>query len=262
MIERVENGRKKIRFQISWEYVLVYPASIDHYYDMGNSLSFRKRKIIQHAGTGNDSKRCSRENRKRHPLETYFRQFLRVLKGFLLALISALVLGVLIGLSRPIERFTELVIQLLKPIPPIAWIPLAILWFGIGESSKLYIIFYGAFFPILLNTVDGIHNIDKRYLELGCVYEVDRWRLVWKVILPGALPSIFTGVRVGLGNAWVCVVAAEMIAATRGIGYMLSNGRSMSRADDVILAMLLIGIVGKIMDDILRIIPKIIMKWN
>ena len=188
--------------------------------------------------------------------------FLRVLKGFLLALISALVLGVLIGLSRPIERFTELVIQLLKPIPPIAWIPLAILWFGIGESSKLYIIFYGAFFPILLNTVDGIHNIDKRYLELGRVYEVDRWRLVWKVILPGALPSIFTGVRVGLGNAWVCVVAAEMIAATRGIGYMLSNGRSMSRADDVILAMLLIGIVGKIMDDILRIIPKIIMKWN
>lgn len=88
--------------------------------------------------------------------------FLRVLKGFLLALISALVLGVLIGLSRPIERFTELVIQLLKPIPPIAWIPLAILWFGIGESSKLYIIFYGAFFPILLNTVDGIHNIEDR----------------------------------------------------------------------------------------------------
>lgn len=188
--------------------------------------------------------------------------FLRVLEGFAIAAVSALILGTLIGLSKHFERFTELVLQILKPIPPIAWIPLAILWFGIGETSKLYIIFYGAFFPILLNTIDGIHNIDKRYIELGRVYEVDKWRLVWKVILPGALPSILTGIRVGLGNAWVCVVAAEMIAATRGIGYMLSNGRSMSRADDVILAMLLIGIVGKFMDDILKWVSGKIMKWN
>ena len=188
--------------------------------------------------------------------------FVRVLKGFFLAMITALVLGVFIGLSKSFERFTELVIQILKPIPPIAWIPLAILWFGIGESSKIYIIFYGAFFPILLNTVDGIHNIDDRYLELGRVYEVSKWRLVWKVILPGALPSILTGIRVGLGNAWICVVAAEMIAATKGVGYMLSNGRSMSRADDVILAMLLIGIVGKIMDDVLRAVSQKIMRWS
>ncbi len=188
--------------------------------------------------------------------------FLRVLEGFLAALLSALILGVLIGLSKPVEEFTELVLQILKPIPPIAWIPLAILWFGIGESSKLYIIFYGAFFPILLNTVDGIHNIDKRYIELGRVYEMKKWRLVSKVILPGALPSILTGIRVGLGNAWVCVVAAEMIAATKGIGYMLSNGRSMSRADDVILAMLLIGIVGKIMDDVLKFVSSKLMKWS
>jgi sulfonate transport system permease protein len=110
--------------------------------------------------------------------------------------------------------------------------------------------------------VDGIHNIDKRYLELGRVYEVDKKRLVWRVILPGALPSILTGIRVGLGNAWVCVVAAEMIAATKGIGYMLTNGRSLSRADDVILAMLLIGIVGKFMDDVLKFVSKKIMKWS
>ena len=188
--------------------------------------------------------------------------FLRVLEGFLAAAAAALILGVLNGLNKYFERFMELVLQILKPIPPIAWIPLAILWFGIGESSKLYIIFYGAFFPILLNTVDGIHNIDKRYLELGRVYEVDKKRLVWRVILPGALPSILTGIRVGLGNAWVCVVAAEMIAATKGIGYMLTNGRSLSRADDVILAMLLIGIVGKFMDDVLKFVSKKIMKWS
>lgn len=188
--------------------------------------------------------------------------FLRVLEGFLAAAAAALILGILIGLNKYFERFMELALQILKPIPPIAWIPLAILWFGIGESSKLYIIFYGAFFPILLNTVDGIHNIDKRYLELGRVYEVDKKRLVWRVILPGALPSILTGIRVGLGNAWVCVVAAEMIAATKGIGYMLTNGRSLSRADDVILAMLLIGVVGKFMDDILKFVSKKIMKWS
>lgn len=188
--------------------------------------------------------------------------FFRVLEGFLIAAVSALVIGTFIGLNKYFERFSELVLQILKPIPPIAWIPLAILWFGIGESSKLYIIFYGAFFPILLNTVDGIRNIDKKYLELGRVYEVDRPRLIGKVILPGALPSILTGIRVGLGNAWVCVVAAEMIAATKGIGYMLSNGRSMSRADDVILAMLIIGIVGKVMDDVLKVISKKLMKWN
>jgi sulfonate transport system permease protein len=188
--------------------------------------------------------------------------FLRVLEGFLAAAAAALILGVLTGLNKYFERFMELVLQILKPIPPIAWIPLAILWFGIGESSKLYIIFYGAFFPILLNTVDGIHNIDKRYLELGRVYEVDKKRLVWRVILPGALPSILTGIRVGLGNAWVCVVAAEMIAATKGIGYMLTNGRSLSRADDVILAMLLIGIVGKFMDDVLKFVSKKIMKLS
>ena len=188
--------------------------------------------------------------------------FLRVLEGFLAAAAAALILGVLNGLNKYFERFMELVLQILKPIPPIAWIPLAILWFGIGESSKLYIIFYGAFFPILLNTVDGIHNIDKRYLELGRVYEIDKKRLVWRVILPGALPSILTGIRVGLGNAWVCVVAAEMIAATKGIGYMLTNGRSLSRADDVILAMLLIGIVGKFMDDVLKFVSKKIMKWS
>ena len=188
--------------------------------------------------------------------------FIRVLEGFAIAAVAALVLGVLIGLNKYFERFTELVLQILKPIPPIAWIPLAILWFGIGESSKLYIIFYGAFFPIILNTIDGIHNIDKKYLELGKVYEISKWRLVWRVIIPGALPAILTGIRVGLGNAWVCVVAAEMIAATKGVGYMLSNGRSMSRADDVILAMLLIGIVGKVMDDILKIVSKRFMKWS
>lgn len=186
----------------------------------------------------------------------------RVLEGFFIALILALILGILIGLSKKFEILTEITFQILKPIPPIAWIPLAIIWFGIGEASKIFIIVLGAFFPILLNVIDGIKNIDPRYLELEKVYEVRKIKFIKGVILPGALPYIMTGIRVGLGNAWVCVVAAEMIAATKGVGYMLTDGRNLSRPDLVILGMLIIGVVGKIMDDVLKNISKKIIKWN
>ncbi|MDR0881449.1 MAG: ABC transporter permease [Candidatus Adiutrix sp.] len=158
-----------------------------------------------------------------------------VLEGFFLALGAAFVIGILMGLSPKAEAFFELAVQIFKPIPPIAWIPLAILWFGIGANSKIYIIFVGAFFPILLNVISGIKNIDQRYFELAKIYEISKSRLIFKVVLPGALPQIMTGIRVGLGNAWVCVVAAEMIAAVTGVGYMLSYGRSLSRPDMVIL---------------------------
>lgn len=188
--------------------------------------------------------------------------FLRVLEGFFIALILALTLGIGVGLSKKLEIFTDITVQIIKPIPPIAWIPLAILWFGIGEFSKIFIIVLGAFFPILLNVVDGIKNIDDKYLELGRVYEVPKAKFIRGVVLPGALPSIMTGFRLGLGNAWVCVVAAEMIAATKGVGYMLTDGRNMSRPDLVILGMLIIGIVGKLMDDVLKKISIRITKWN
>lgn len=186
--------------------------------------------------------------------------FIRVLVGFLISSILAISIGIFIGISEKIEIFTDLIVKLLKPIPPIAWIPLAILWFGIGEGSKIFIISIGAFFPILINVVDGIKNIDKKYLELSSVYEIPSSKVVLKVILPGALPSIMTGIRVGLGNAWVCVVAAEMIAATAGVGYMIMDARSFSRPDLVIVGMFIIGIVGKLMDDIVVTISKKIIK--
>ena len=187
---------------------------------------------------------------------------IRVLEGFFLALVIAFVIGVNVAIFPKFDVFTDLVIQILRPIPPIAWIPLAILWFGIGQSSKIFIIFLGAFFPIFINTVDGIKNIDGKYFELCAVYETSKIELIKKIIIPGALPSITTGIRLGLGNAWVCVVAAEMIGATSGVGYMLSNGRSLSRPDIVILGMLIVGIFGKIMDDILKKIREKIIVWN
>jgi sulfonate transport system permease protein len=185
----------------------------------------------------------------------------RVLEGFFAALFSALALGVGIGLSPKIDVFTSFVLQIVRPIPPIAWIPMAILWLGIGEVSKVFIIFLGAFFPILINVVDGIRGIDERYFELADVYEIPWKKLVRRVILPGAMPSIMTGIRVGLGNAWVCVVAAEMIAAVRGVGYMLSDGRSLSRPDIVILGMLVIGLIGKLMDDFVQWARAHVLVW-
>lgn len=187
---------------------------------------------------------------------------IRVLQGFFIALAAAFVIGMGSALFPLVETATDLVIQILRPIPPIAWIPLAILWFGIGESSKVFIIFLGAFFPIFVNILDGVKGIDPRFQELSEVYEVTKWEQIRHVIFPGALPSIMTGIRVGVGNAWVCVVAAEMIGATKGVGYMLSNGRSLSRPDMVVLGMLIVGIVGKLMDDLLRYIRKKVITWQ
>lgn len=185
----------------------------------------------------------------------------RVLAGFVLAAIIAIVLGVLVSLFKNFEMFTRLLLQILKPIPPIAWIPIAIIWLGIGEPSKIFIIFIGAVFPILLNTVDGIKQIDGRFLEVSQTFEIPYAKFVKKVILPGSLPQIITGLKIGLNNAWICVVAAEMIAATKGIGYMLMDGRQLAQPGKVILAMLIVGIIGKQMDDILQHFEKSALYW-
>ncbi|HLN25343.1 MAG TPA: ABC transporter permease [Patescibacteria group bacterium] len=187
---------------------------------------------------------------------------LRVLEGFGIAAFAGLVLGLAIGLWREIDHATDLLIQLLKPIPPIAWIPLAILWFGIGETGKVYIIFLGAFFPILVNTVDGIRQTDHRYVELARVLEVTRRRFITQVVLPGALPSIMTGLRVGLMVAWMCVVSAEMIAASSGVGYMIMDARQMSQTDEVLVGMITIGIMGKLLDVSLRWAERRLITWK
>lgn len=187
---------------------------------------------------------------------------LRVLEGFAVAALAGLVLGVGIGLSRGLDRLTDLTVQLLKPIPPIAWIPLAILWFGIGEAGKVYIIFLGAFFPILVNTIDGIRQTDHRYVELARILEVTRARFIAQVVLPGALPNIMTGLRVGLMVAWMCVVAAELIAASSGIGYLIMDARQMSQTDQVLVGMITIGAMGKLLDVILKAAEGRLITWK
>ncbi len=187
---------------------------------------------------------------------------LRVLEGFAIAALVGLPLGIGIGLSRTLDRLTDLIIQLTKPIPPIAWIPLAILWFGIGEAGKVYIIFLGAIFPILVNTIDGIRQTDHRHVELARVLEVTRRRFILQVVLPGALPNIMTGLRVGLMVAWICVVAAELIAASSGLGYLIMDARQMSQTDQVLVGMITIGAMGKLLDVVLRAAERRLITWK
>jgi sulfonate transport system permease protein len=186
----------------------------------------------------------------------------RVLEGFAIAAVIGLGLGLLSGISPLASRLLDLPIQMVRPVPPIAWIPLAILWFGIGEVSKIFIIFLGAFFPIFVNTVDAIRQTDARFIELASVLSVSRFKLIRFVVLPGALPGIMTGLRLGVGNAWICVLAAELIAADRGIGYVIVDGRELSQPDVVITGMLAIGIVGKLMDFGLRRLESRVLPWK
>jgi sulfonate transport system permease protein len=186
----------------------------------------------------------------------------RVLEGFAMAALLGTILGVAIGLSRTMDRVTDLVLQVLKPIPPIAWIPLAIIWFGIGEPSKIYIIFLGAFFPIIVNVIDGIRHIDNKLIEVAKILEVPRKRLIWRLIIPATLAPMMTGLRVGLGVAWMCVVAAELIAASEGIGYLIMDARQLSQPEVVLAGMITIGVIGKWMDNLLKWLEKKVLVWK
>ena len=186
----------------------------------------------------------------------------RVLKGYFIAAASGIILGIFIGLFKHLDRLTGLIIQIIKPIPPIAWIPLVILWFGIGESGKIFLIFLGGFFTILTNVVDGIHQTDIKLVEVSKSMETPFLKHIFMMVIPGAAPNIFTGLRTGLSSCWMCVVAAELVSSTTGLGYLIMNARQFGKTDVVIVGMLTIGIIGKIMDSLLKLIEKRVIKWN
>jgi len=187
---------------------------------------------------------------------------IRVLEGFILAALLGVGLGLILGIFPLMFELMDGLIQLLRPIPPIAWLPLSILWFGIEEGSKIFIIIIGAFFPIFINVLDGIRQTDRKFVELSQVLEVPRRKFIAKVVIPGALPFIISGLRVGLGYAWMCVVAAELSAGMTGIGYMLTDARALAQTDRVLVGMLAIGVIGKIMDSVLRAMEKRIIRWK
>jgi len=186
----------------------------------------------------------------------------RVFVGFFIALAVGALLGFILGLLPIFKQAFMGVLELLRPIPPIAWIPIAVSLLGIGNASAYFVIFIGAFFPVLTNTLLGISNVEKVHLEAAKVLGASKFRSFTGVVLPSTLPSIFAGIRVGLGFAWMCVVAAEMFAARSGLGYAIQLNRQLFRLDRVVAYMIVIAIVGYLMARLISFLEKVCVPWR
>ncbi|MCK9692124.1 ABC transporter permease [Pseudomonas syringae] len=187
---------------------------------------------------------------------------LRVLSGFVIGASLALVFAAWVGLSREAEVYLEPTFAGLRSIPSLAWVPLLLLWLGIGETSKIVLIAIGAFFPVYLNGVAAIRGIDRKLVEVGQMYGLSRYRLTRRILLPAALPGLFTGLRSGMSLSWMFLVAAELIAATKGLGYLLSDGRETSRPDIVLAAIIVLATLGKLSDGLLANLEKRFLAWR
>ena len=186
----------------------------------------------------------------------------RVVKGYLLSALFGMILGSLMGMSKTVAYLLQPTVTVIRQIPIIAWIPLIILWCDIGELSKIVVIVMAAFFPIMMNTMSGISSTPAGYIEVAQLYKLSFFKTFRKVYLPHALPQILVGLKLGLGISWMAVVAAELIASLSGIGYRMSNARSLMQSDVVIVCMILIGLIGILMDKILGVIFTVITPWN
>lgn len=187
---------------------------------------------------------------------------IRVLAGFGIGSAFALLLGAAMGLSRRLDALLDPAFQALRAIPSLAWVPILLLWMGIDEAPKITLVAIGAFFPVQLSVVAGIRGVDRKLIELGEVNRLSRRALFTRILLPASLPQIFTGLRTGLSLAWMFMVAAELIAATRGLGYLLSDGRETGRPDLVFGAILLLALLGKLSDSILKTIEARVLSWR
>ena len=186
----------------------------------------------------------------------------RVGVGFLLAALLAIPVGILVGYSRWIRDLIFPLIEVLRPVPPIAWIPLAILFFPSSESMVVFLTFLGAFFPIVYNTIAGFSSVKPMYLRAGKSLGASEWRLFWHVILPGMLPIVFAGLHVAMGISWLMVVAGEMMAAKGGIGAMTWDAYQTARYPLIFVGMALIGILGFLSSLVIKAIGVAICRWD
>ena len=181
----------------------------------------------------------------------------RVVSAWGLSALIAIPLGLIQGTNARFEKVFDPVVELFRPISPLAWIPLAILWFGIGESGKIFIIFVATFFPMLLNTVSGVKAVDPVMIRAGKILGCDSsFKLFIKVILPAAMPTILVGMRIAFGTGWAAIIAAELVAAQNGLGFLISDGMEILRSDLVLAGMVVIGVLGVLIDSIFRLIGK------
>lgn len=186
----------------------------------------------------------------------------RALSGFAIGGGIGLVLGLATGLFKPIETALDSTVQMVRNIPALAMIPLVILWFGIGEEAKVFLVALGVFFPVYVNTFHGIRSVDANLVEMARSYGLKGFSLYREVILPGALPSILVGVRFALGLMWVTLIVAETISAQSGIGYMTMNAREFLQTDVVVVGILLYAALGKLADWLAKSLERVALRWH
>jgi sulfonate transport system permease protein len=182
--------------------------------------------------------------------------------GFLIGGAIGFAFGLANGLSKLSGQLTDTTLQMVRNIPHLALIPLVILWFGIDETAKLFLVALGVFFPVYLNTLHGIRNVDPQLIEMGRTYGMDDIELFRRVIFPGALPSIFVGIRFALGIMWLTLIVAETIAASSGLGYMAMQAREFMQIDVVVLSILIYALLGKLADSTSRALERLTLSWH
>ncbi len=187
---------------------------------------------------------------------------LRIAVGFGIATALALPLGLLMGAKPRVFDLFNPVLQVLRPIPPIAYIPLAILWFGLGNPPAFFLICLGGFFPVLMNTIAGVRSVDAIYLRAAQNLGAGEWALFSRIMVPAAMPYILTGVRIGIGVAFICVIVAEMIAVNSGLGYRILEAREYFWSDKVIAGMITIGLVGLGIDVLMARLNRWLLRWH
>jgi len=186
----------------------------------------------------------------------------RVSVGFLIAAVVGLTLGVLLGWSRLLDDLLQPIFETLRPIPPIAWTPIAILWFGIGNAPSYFLVFIGAVFPVLVNTYSAVRNIDKNQINAALCLGATPRLLILDILVPAALPVIFPGLRIALGVGWMCVVAAELIAVQSGLGYLIQTSRLLLQTSAVLVGMITIGVIGFAMNAFMTWVERRIAPWQ
>jgi sulfonate transport system permease protein len=187
---------------------------------------------------------------------------LRVIYGFTAGAAAGIALGAAMGLSRKVDEYVRPFFTAIAQVPALAWIPLAMLFLGIGEALKVVVIAKAAFVPVVMNTSAGIRSVPEQLVEVGDTFQFSTWQKLRLVVLPGSIPSVFTGLRYGLTHAWIALVSVELVASSEGLGYLLVWGRQMFWLDTVLVAMIVIGLVGFVTDKALAIVEQHLQRWR
>lgn len=184
------------------------------------------------------------------------------LSGFFAAIILGIPLGLVMGWYKGADKFFTPIFELARPVPPIAWIPIVVMWMGVGLKAKALIIFFSAFVPCVINAYTGIKLTSQVLVNVSKTFGASNFKIFYKIGIPSSLPMVMAGIRLALGNSWSTLVAAEMLAASAGLGFMIQMGRQLARADVVVLGMLVIGIIGAVMSYLLTILENHLLRWK